>query len=322
MRLRWIPFTECLRRPVKGIRRIMIKKIRFFLLCCIFLVSCSGKVETADRFGQGSVRFGNISVEIGHDGNGILYAHSKENFSAETVEIPFLDYCAIYDGRIYRLGFASDGTTEEAWSILCYDLQESYDKAKTILELTDIKNKEAIGEAFIQEGLLYCSWLTKEDAEKHIVKDMESGAAIEFFVPSERQVGAVTASGYYYPDSGKIYYSSYEAEKEELFFETEGQVQSLYRDGENLCALIERDGMISAAIINEKGILQKEYEGLEQVEGLQNVHNPVYLREKDGILYYILNGRMEGTSYNTWLIRAILKEGTRENCGGWYTPQT
>lgn len=290
----------------------------YFICLIIFCAGCGKKEGTR----EGSTRFNNISVEITDEDNDILFAHDKEKFFMQTVE-PFWGNYAVYEGKIYCVSYqeGSSGLLpgEGTYTIYWEDLRDSENK-KEILELTGMENGEDIQDAFINEGMLYCSWKTREEEIKSAVVELESGTVTEFSVPSGRRVEAVTSSGYYYIDAGKIYFVKFKNAKEKLFLEMEEQVQGLYRDGEDLCAFTEQDSGISMLVLDKKGKVQKRYDGLEKVEGLQKGTAPVLLREKQGILYYIMTAKKEGTSYNTWLIRADLEGGTRENCGGWYTP--
>ncbi len=298
------------------------KKFSFLMYCACLIIFCVG-CGKKEEIGGGSVRFNDISVEIIEEDNDILFAHSKDKFFMQTVEIPFLNNCAVYEGKIYRVSYR-EGTrgllsTGGTYTIDWEDLRDSKNK-KEILELAGMEDGEDIEDALINEGLLYCSWKTGKEEIKSAVVELESGTVTEFSVPSGRRVEAVTTSGYYYLDEGKIYFVKFKDAKEKLFLEMDEQVQGLYRDGDDLCAFVEQDGGISLLVLGEKGKVKKRYDELEKVEGLQNGTSPILLREKEGILYYMITAKKEGTSYNTWLICADLEKGTRENCGGWYTP--
>lgn len=299
----------------------------FFLLCClVFAVLCSGCGKKEEALGQGSVRFAELSVEIDDNGDEFVFARGQnKKFEIEIVEQLWPGYGAVCDGKYYYFEEHSSESVsllpskESRVQLLSCGLREDFRAAKVVAEWEG--EWERAGDAFIQEGWLYCSWKDKDNTRKHVVINLESEKTTEFSVPEERVVAAVTASGYYYLEDGKVYFSEYKDGKEKLFFEADGQVRALYQNGENFCALVEREDGIFAAVLDGKGKLQKEYGDLEQVEGLQKGYRPVFIKAKNGILYYILTAKKEGTSYNTWLIRADLEAGTREACGGWYVKQ-
>lgn len=310
------------------------EKIRMVLLSCMLLPLICGCGKEEEVSGQGSVRYAEVAVEIADDGNDLVYAFSSRGEFEAAVDSSFWLGNVVYDGRHYFLdvrekrsaGFLTEnGSYEYDYFIATCRLGEDAAAQETVLELSGMTGYEGFGGFFIQEGLLCCSWQTAEGIQKHVVVDLDSEPqpdVSEFLVPEGREVKAVVSTGYYYLEDGKIYFSKYENGKGNLFYECDGKVCGLYRDGAGLCAFVENAGAVSVVVLDKKGRLQVEYKGLEQAGELVGGSAPALVAEKNGILYYILNAKKEGTSYNHWLIRADLLQGTRKVCGGWYRKQS
>ena len=299
------------------------KKTKLFALgISIFTVLCSGcgKKEAAPI--KGSADFGYISVEYRDNGESEIYANDLGVFLKDTIDLPFgMNYCTIYGDQLYYVNAYVDSKTgevplENSFYIACETLEEKEDPFQILLPL---ENACAVLESFIQEDILYCSWQTPDDGIKHATADLLSGSINEFFVPEEREVKAVTADGYYYLKEGDLYFSDYKNKKEKLFFESEDQIQYVYRNGENISILTEQNREISLIIVDNNKKIIRQYSGLGEIDKILDAQNIQFVSAKGDVLYYRLSGEMEEGVNNTFLIQMNLEDETKKLYGGWYT---
>lgn len=307
---------------------IMKIKKNFFLICLLFLVSlvsgCGGNANADNSASdKGSTGFRNFALTVSGDGGTMIYVAERLNwFSEEAFLFPEdTNYMAVYDGKMYYadtpVGTETGETAAEACRILCRDLQDTAAEEETVLEMPGIA---ALGDAMIQEGVLYCSWLTAEDEIKHTVVELENGKKTELSLPQPRKIAAVTAENYYYIEGREIYSCNYESGEEALFCEAGGEVCAVYCAGDSLCILSNDGTELVLEQFDKEGNLERSYRGLEKAGMDFTGRFAAFVKAEGNILFYELSGETDESGRNTFLVRMDLGTEEKEILGSWYTP--
>lgn len=296
----------------------------FLIFAASLLTGCDNSAKTnKDVADLGSAGFQDFAVETSENGKALVYTEKNSDcFSGGTSALPVeANYFAVYDNKLYyadtAVGVSTGEVLAERCGILRCGLQENVAEAETVLEITEIT---ALGDAVIQEGVLYCSWLTTKDQIKHVSVDLATGKKTEFSVPELRKVLAVTAEGYYYEENGKIYSCHYESGEETLFCEVTGEVCAVYREGDSFCVLTEEGSKIIVEQFGKDGKPERCYSGLEKVGTDLTGKFAGFVKAEENALFYNLSGEADESGRNTFLIRMDLEKDEKEILGGWYTP--
>lgn len=293
------------------------------LLTMILLVCCGRKENTRDN-GIGSTEFRNYALGVSADGETKVYVHGNVAWFQEEIADKSLEEAncfAVYGDRLYyieeKIGFETGAVSGENCKLLCCNLEGDVEKTETIFELTGIS---AMGNLMIQEGCLYVSWLTTEDEVKHMIVDLASGEKRDVQIPDTRRLEALTAKEYYYIEGKEIYCCSFGEDKGKFFCKTEGEIYSIYKNGDFLCAITGNDGEIFMEQFGEDGKAKQCYQGLEQVGTDFLGEYPGFVKAEGDILFYEMNGKINEGNANTFLVRMDLETGEKEILGGWYMP--
>lgn len=297
------------------------KKIIPVLLLMLLLSACGQQ----EQVGSGSTFFRDFAIADKDGEEGIVYTSYKEHFDLMTGELPdSVNFCAVYDGKLYYadtfVGMETGEIKEGHVKILSCEADGSQEE--TILEIGDAAY---LGDAMIQSGLLYCSWLPKEGTLQHIVMDLGNGKKTEF--TSEHAVKAVTADGFYYLVSSagndRLYFSDYRNLKKTLVFDADTSIRAVYRAGEDVAILTYNtmDNQSILITVRKDGSFQS-YTGLNRIVKNITGSSPEIVSAEGDILYYTLSVGEdfdEGRN-NTVLLRWNRADDTKEICGKWYSP--
>lgn len=304
-----------------------LKMTRAFA-CSIIAVSlltgCADSAKDNEAISDsGSTGFCDFAVELAENGATLVYTEKNPDCflngaSALPVET---DYFAVYNNELYYVDTAVGRETGEVAAekcrILRCGLQENAADAETVLEIMEIA---ALGDAAIQNGLLYCSWLTTKDQVKQVIVDLKTGKKTEFSVPELRRALAVTSEGYYYEEDGKIYSCNYESGGETLLCEVTGEVCAVYCAGDSFCVLADEGTEITMEQFGKDGKTQRRYTGLERVGTDFTGKFSGFVKAEENVLFYSLSGKADENGRNTFLVRMDLEKDEREILGSWYTP--
>lgn len=142
-------------------QRSMLFKGFSVLLAGMFLFAGCGGGKGENASPQGSSFFGDYAVTSSGESRYMVYTENVGQFSIEATSLPVeTDYYALYDGMLYYADAGIGRETGEVENGRCTINRCELDgkNPEIVLELSDVSYIHA----FIQEGLLYCSWENSE----------------------------------------------------------------------------------------------------------------------------------------------------------------